>query len=471
MKRSIRAEFLIAAIAITIAAMPGALLAPAAAHEVPTDPRQVEAFTIGVQAYIYGYPLVEMYRTREAMALRPENPNYAPINQFDHMRHLLGPEFTDVVSPNNDTLYSTAWLELGPEPIVLHVPPTDGRYYVFQLIDFYTNVIDSVGSRTRGTHGGDYAIVGPDWGGTLPKGIEEIRSPTNSVWVIGRTLIHGKDDEPAVHALQDQYTLTPLGRWGKTTAPEAAAGFETPPPYDVSNPLKFFEILNYCLRHNPPPFEENALMGLFERIGVGPWAGFRAEELDSATAAGLTQAIAFGQQIIANETTRMGTIVNGWNILPRNAGRFGNDYLLRAAVAMKGLGVNVPEEAIYPIVDVDSQGRQLNGRHRYVLDFDQGPPPVDAFWSLTMYRQPERLLAANPIDRYSIGDRTEGVKFREDGTLKIFVQHGSPEEGRSNWLPAPEGDFYLVLRAYNPKPEMLNGTWKPPAVKRVEDRE
>jgi len=456
---------------IAVAVVSGPVLVSTAAQDLGADARQIEAFTIGVQAYIYGYPLVEMYRTRDAMALTPENPNYAPINQFGHMRQLLGPEFTDIVTPNNDTLYSTAWLELGPEPIILHVPPTDGRYHVFQLLDFHTNVIDNIGSRTRGTHGGDYAIVGPDWGGTLPEGIEEIRSPTNSVWVIGRTLIRGKDDEPAVHALQDQYTLTPLSQWGKTAASEAVAAFETPPPYDVSSPLEFFAILNHCLHHNPPPFEESALMGLFERIGVGPTAGFRIEELDSATAAGLTQAIAVGRQIVASETGRMGTIVNGWNVLPGQAGRYGNDYLLRAAVAMKGLGANVPEEAMYPILDVDDRGEQLNGRHRYVLHFDQGLPPVDAFWSVTMYRQPERLLAANPIDRYSIGDRTEGLKVGEDGTLRILIQHEPPEAGQSNWLPAPQGDFYLVLRAYNPKQEMLNGTWKPPAVKRVESGE
>ncbi len=441
------------------------LAAVSGAGDAPKAPsterlREELAYTIGVQAYIYGYPVVEMYRTRYIHVDSPKNKERTPLNTFRHARRLLDASFTAVVSPNNDTLYSSAWLDLSTGPVLLSVPDTRGRYYCFQLLDFCTNSFAHIGKRTTGTKAARFAIVGPNWKGKLPAGARRIDAPTNAVWLLGRTLVDGKDDLPAIHALQDRYQLKSLG----------AAALKFALPYDATDPLRFFEFLNAGLRENPPPAREAALMSLFARIGVGSEKVFRVDGLDRATAAGLRRAIETGRQIIAAGLDGKGTVVNGWHYPPAEIGNFGDNYLLRATVAMKLLAALPPEEAVYPTAHVDDKGRPLNGKYRYVLRLEKGQlPPVEAFWSLTMYRLPERLFAANGKDRYALGDRTKGLQYRADGSLEILIQHDSPGmDCEANWLPAPAGDFCLTLRAFLPREEMRAGRWRMPPVKRVE---
>jgi hypothetical protein len=429
-----------------------------------------DSYTIGVQAYIYGLAPVIMQRTEQTMTTTP-GPGHAPVNQFGHIRHLATPNETDVVSPNSDTLYSTAWVELGKEPIVLHVPDTAGRYYVMQMLDAYTNTFAYVGRRVTGTGEGNYAIIGPDWNGSLPDGVKAIKSPTNTVWIIGRILVNGPKDVSNVTALQDRLTLTPLSQFGMPSgAGETQArpySDKLQPSRDAQERLKFFEEMRVALKNNPPPKGEEALMAIFNRIGLGRNATPYGNETDPAIAEGLAQAIPVGNQIANDAWTNMkGSDNNGWTY-KTDIGTYGYDYLTRAAVAEGGLGANLPEEAVYPKAQADSDGKPLSGASQYVIHFAAGKtPPVDAFWSLTLYNASTFMLVANQIDRYAIGDRTQGLKYNADGSLDIYIQHDPPLDD-SNWLPAPEGDFYLILRMYQPKPGVLNGTYQIPPVKKA----
>jgi hypothetical protein len=428
-----------------------------------------EAYSIGLQAYIYGYPIVEMYRTRYIRVWNPASKGRAPINHFRHAQQLVDHNYKDVVSPNNDTLYSSAWVDLSREPLILHLPDTRDRYHVFQLMDFYTNNVASVGKRTTGTKEGNFALVGPGWRGTLPEGIKRIDSPTNEGWLIGRTLVDGPKDLPAVRALQQEYTLTPLSAWRKSGRIKEPEEKPVPPPHEVSNPLSFFLFLNLALRANPPPAREAALMSLFGRINVGPDKTFQQERVDSATAKGLLRALRVGNEMIAAASDRLRVPVNGWLWPPAGIGTYGDNYLLRAEVARTALASLSPDDALYISGIVDDRGETLSGKHRYVLRFEKEKlPPVDGFWSITMYRLPQRLLVDNPLQRYSIGDRTEGLKQGTDGSLEIYIQKDSPgKEREPNWLPAPAGDFTLMLRTYVPRKPMLDGSWKLPPIKLV----
>ncbi len=455
-------------VAVLTAGLLGAPAQEKAAKPLTREQSSEEyAYTIGVQAYIYGYPLVEMYRVRYTRVFNPAAKNRTPLNQFYHIRQLHDHTATTVIGPNNDTLYSSAWLDLAKEPIVLDVPDTKGRYYVMHFMDFYTNSFAFVGKRATGTKPGSYAITGPGWNGKLPEKLTRIESPTNAVWLLGRTLVDGKDDLPAVHALQDQYLLTPLSSWGKKEKPNPRP-LPDFPAYDLSEPLTFFELLNVALRENPPPAREAALMSLIGQIGVGPEKSFKVSELDAPTMKGLRRAIEQGQRIVA-ATEHKAKPVNGWKPPLSHAGRYGDDYLFRATIAKNALAANSPEEA-HNFLLVSVQDEPLKGNRKYVLRFEKNQmPPVDAFWSLTMYHWPAGFLVDNPIKRYSIGDRTKGLRYGADGALEIFIQHESPgKDKESNWLPAPKGDFALALRCYLPRKTISDGTWKPPPVKQVE---
>ncbi len=452
---------------LLLAALP--CLAAAQTPLTPEQAREEQAYTIGVQAYIYGYPLVEMYRVRHTRVYDPASKNRARLNQFTHGRRLRDHTDTLVVFPNNDTLYSSAFLDLAPEPVVLHLPEMNGRYHVWQCMDFYTNNFAHIGRRTTGTRAGAFAIVGPGWKGTLPAGLPHYDSPTNAVWLLGRILVDGKEDLPAVQLLQDRCTLTPLSAWRKEKPP-AAVPKPDPPAYDLAEPLKFFELMNVALHENPPPAREAALLSLFGQLGVGPERNFAIGDLDPALARGLRRAIATGQQIIAAAPISGPRPTDGWAAPLPHIGRFGDDYLYRAVVARSLLAALCPEEAIYFQTHVDAQKRRLSGEQRYLLRLEKGQqPPVDAFWSLTVYRAPEGFLAANPIARYAIGDRTRGLKYDSDGALVIYLQADSPGADReSNWLPTPRGEFYLGLRCYLPRPEITEGRWRPPPVQRMD---
>jgi hypothetical protein len=448
----------------------------ASADEPPRQKlNEQAALQIGIEAYLYGYPIVLMDVTRQvATAVPKADEKRAPVNQFHHSKAFPDHSFTAVVSPNADTLYSTAWLDLLREPIILSVPDTGKRYYLIQMLDAWTNVFAAPGTRTTGNGKGDFAVVGPAWTGQLPKGVKEIKSPTNMVWIIGRTQTNGKDDYPAVHAIQRQYKVTPLGTWGKEYQPPdnvpVAPGVDTKtsPAEQVAkmDTATFLGRLAALMKDNPPAPADAEIIKKLAAISLLPGKDFDFKTLDPAVAKALERGVAgVRMQMAAAGKEPKGKLVNGWMIF-RDLGRYGNNYLYRAAVAWVALGANLPEDAIYMRTTVDADGQPLTGKNRYVLHFPKGQtPPVNAFWSVTMYNS-RQAFVENPIGRYASGDRDK-LKFNADGSLDLYIQPASPgKEQEANWLPAPIDDFNLMLRLFWPKKEVLDGTWPPPAVKR-----
>jgi hypothetical protein len=437
------------------------------------SPSEVEK--IAKEAYIFGYPLVLMDVTRQVSTACPKaGPMCAPMNQFANIPAFPDPTFTEVVSPNADTLYSIAWLDLSKGPIVLSVPDTKGRYYLMPMLDAWTNVFASPGARTTGTGKGDFAIVGPGFKGKLPAGLKKIESPTNLVWIIGRTQTNGKADYEAVHAIQKEYKLAPLSAWGKPYTPPAKVPVDSkvskePPVMQVEkmDAQEFFGRLNALMQANPPAAADAKAMQKFAAIGIAPGKKFSLEEFDPAARSALEKGLKEAhQEIVAEARKPRGKVANGW-VLNYDLGSYGTKYLYRAAIAWVGLGANLPEDAIYPMTRVDGEGKPLTGKNKYVMHFTKDQiPPVKAFWSLTLYND-KQFFVENPLNRYAIGDRDK-LKFNPDGSLDLYIQHESPgKEKESNWLPSPKDSFNLILRLYWPKKSVLDGIWAPPPVKRV----
>jgi hypothetical protein len=376
---------------------------------------------------------------------------------------------------NIDTLYSWAWLDLSTEPIVLSVPDTHGRYYMMPMLDAWTNVFASPGTRTTGNKAGNFAVTGPGWKGTLPEGVKEIKSPTNITWIIGRTQTNGPDDYPAVNALQAQYKLTPLSRFGKTYTPppgviNPAIDMKVGPGDQVAkmDSTTFFKTLARLMASNPPPAADAPILAMLAKIGVVPGRDFDPSKLDPAVAKELEKSVPLAVEKLQAAGRKWGKPVNGWNVPPMNVGAFGTDYGFRAVVAFIGLGANLPADAVYPFAFVDGDDKPLNGANRYVVHFDKGQtPPANAFWSLTMY-DAQGFPVENPINRYTISSWMP-LKSNADGSLDMYIQKDSPgADTKSNWLPAPASEFTITMRVYWPKPAMLDGTWKPPPVKKVD---
>jgi hypothetical protein len=414
--------------------------------------------------------MVLMSVTRDVMSAK------TPINHFQHLRTFPDHTFTDVVTPNADTLYSLAWLDLTEEPQILSVPAVGRRYYIMQMLDAWTNVFASPGTRVTGNGKGDFAIVGPGWKGALPAGIAVIRAPTNLVWIIGRTQTDGAPDYAAVHAIQDHYRLTPLSARTKSFAPVArvfakvGVDTKTPPAEQVAamNGTTFFRRLVTLMKENPPTTSDAEVLAKFAKIGIVPGHPFNAERLDPQVAHALEDGVHAGQLEIAGEAKRShDEPVNGWSISPPNIGAFGTDYAQRAAVAARGLGANIPADAIYPHATTDMDGEPLSGTHRYQLRIAKGRlPPVNGFWSLTMYNARQTFIE-NPLNRYAIGDRDELI-VNPDGSVTIHIQTQSPGlDKESNWLPAPLESFNVVMRLYWPKKDIVDGTWRMPPIERV----
>jgi len=429
-----------------------------------------ELSSLAAEAYVFGYPLVLMSVTRDVMSAT------TPINHFHHLRTFPDHTFTDVVTPNADTLYSMAWLDLTEEPQILTVPALGRRYYIMQMLDAWTNVFASPGTRTTGNGKGDFAIVGPGWRGALPAGIAVIRSPTNLAWMIGRTQTDGAPDYAAVHAIQDQYRLTPLSARTKSYAPvtrpavRTGVDMKTPPPKQVAamNGTTFFRRLTALMKDNPPATADAHALARFAKVGLVPGHPFNPERLDPQVGHALEDGVHGGQLEIAGEMKKSrGEPVNGWSTSPAHIGAFATDYALRAAVAARGLGANIPADAIYPHATTDIDGEPLSGTHRYQLRFAKGHlPPVNGFWSLTMYNAKQAFIV-NPLNRYAIGDRDELI-VNADGSVTIHIQNESPgADKESNWLPAPRESFNVVMRLYWPKKEIVDGSWKVPPIERV----
>lgn len=446
----------------------------ATVHAAPIS--EDEAYAIGLEAYTYAYPMVLMETTRRISTnAGVEGRLRSPINHFAHMKRYPDATFKDVVRPNADTLYSSLWFDVGKEPLVLTLPKTAGRYHVVPIMDMWTDVFATLGTRTTGNDGGVVALVGPHWQGSLPAGLRMIRSPTDMGWIIGRIQTNGAADYDHVHGLQAGYAATPLSSWGK---PQAAAvpqqgdpsiDMKTPPVEQVAKmaPGDFFALFAETLKRNPPHDSDYSVLLRMERVGLVPGQSFDLATADPAVQRGLARAAADARQRIVNRRLNLSLSSNKWVAMGNSLGVYGNDYLQRAFIAFAGLGALPPEEAIYPMAPLDSEGRPLTGASRYVLHFAKEQiPPADAFWSLTMYGA-DQFFVANPIDRFAIGDRDK-LAFNADGSLDLYIQKDSPgADKESNWLPAPDGPFSMNLRLYLPGRAATEGRWTPPAVTRV----
>ena len=441
-----------------------------------TQRRALEAQKIGVETVVYGLPLVLMELTRQQSTNvpGPQANAHAPINQFGSMAEYPPASDQSIVRMNVDTLYSFAWLDLSTEPMVLSLPDTHERYYLMPMLDAWTNVFASPGKRTTGTQPGNFVITGPDWNGTLPDGVEQIKAPTNTVWITGRTQTNGPKDYAAVRKLQKQYRITPLSAFGKPyTPPPGVVDLEldtrTAPIDQLAkmDTATFFNKLSKLMAANPPPAADAPALSRLARIGVVPGEPFDPAKLDPTVAKGLENSVSLALEKLHAAAKQTGTSVNGWHIPPKEVGDFGTDYDLRAVVALIGLGANIPADAIYPNAFNDGEDKPLNGANAYVIHFDKGQTPAaEAFWSLTVY-DAQSFLVDNPLKRYSIASWMP-LKYNRDGSLDVYVQHNSPGKGKeANWLPAAAGEFSITMRVYWPTAEMLDGSWLPPAVRRA----
>lgn len=445
---------------------------PAVAQEKVNEK---EAVGIGIDAYVYGYPLVTMEITRRVMTnvAAPEG-THAPMGRFLLMRKYPDASFKDVTAPNADTLYSPAWLDLAREPYVLSLPDEDGRYYLMPMLSGWTDVFDVPGKRTTGTKAQTYAITGPNWKGRLPEGVKELKAPTNMVWILGRTYCTGTpEDYKACHAIMDKYQLVPLSAYGKPYTPPAG---KVDPAIDMKTPVRdqvhkmdavaYFTLLASLLKDNPPAAADAPMVEKLAKIGIVRGREFDPTKLPAAAAKSIPEA---AQKRIMGHFKDAGTIANGW-IFTTKAGVYGTDYLQRAFVTAIGLGANRPQDAVYPTSEVDAEGKPYSGAHKYVMHFPKGQtPPVNGFWSLTMYNG-DYFFVENPLNKYTVSPRNN-LKYNADGSLDIYIQNESPgKDKETNWLPAPKGKFILMMRLYWPKdtaPSFIDGTWKPPAVKVV----
>lgn len=439
-----------------------------------TDWREQYAYTLGVQAYIFGFPYVYLPSLRWDWVARPKAPNElglsAPINHFSHVRKLADASYRSGGSPNQDTLYSMAWVDVGNEPVILSHPDMSNRYFTFQLASMDSDNFAYVGKRTTGGKAGSFAIVGPGWKGRLPAGVKALpASRTPSVLIFGRTLIDGPADARTVNALQDQYTLVPLSLWGRKDATLPSSRNVWRPFDPKTDPLAEWRTMNRAMTENPPEARLAKLVELFSNVGVGP--GQDLDKLDEATKRGLARAAVDGRKLLENaiNSGQLGKRVNNWSIPPSTFGRAGlvDDFLLRGSLqCLGGIISNEAQEAVYYNTTLDGAGQTFDGARNYSIRFAPGQlPNVNGFWSITMY-DPTFNFTDNAINRYSIGDRTEGLKMDADGGLTIYIQGTSPgKDKESNWLPSTRsGAFLLVMRTYIPGTEIVEQRWAPPPV-------
>jgi hypothetical protein len=450
-----------------------AVLVMPAAHAAVSE---AEARAIARDAYVYGLPMVDQYRVMYAYSVDKTNPQYqGPFNSILNIARVFTPDDTAFVTPNSDTPYSFAGLDLRSEPVVITVPKMEkNRYFVFQLMDLYTFNFAYIGSRTTGNNGGNYLIAGPGWKGATPKGITNVvHSETSLVSVVGRTQLFNPDDLDNVKKIQAGYKVQPLSAFEGTQAPPPAPPVDwikPIPPTEERTSLGFFNELAFLLQFAQPPHaSEIALRKRFAEIGIEPGKPFDASALSPALQAALKQGMLDGQKAIDE---RRASLHGKTDQLFGDRAFLKNDYVARATGTQVGIGANSRDEALYPILDHDAKGEALDGsKHKYMLRFAKGQqPPVNAFWSITMYDLPQQLLVKNPINRYLINSpMLPHMKTDPDGGLTIYIQADSPgKDKESNWLPAPKGPFVTFMRYYWPKPALLDGQWKTPAIQRVD---
>ena len=473
------------------------LLAVSASAQVagkkPADWREDYAYHLGMQAYIFSYPWIYLPEVRYLWVVGNEPKNhklvmYAALNHFWHAQNIMTSDYQDGGAPNNDTMYSETWMDVGKEPIILSHPDMGDRYFTFEITSMTSDNFGYVGARTTGSKAGNFAIVGPNWKGKLPPDVKSIApsdgtkglakstpyivSPTNTVLMLGRTAVMGSKDVAAVRKLQTQYKLTPLSQWGKAkvTVPENRDVWK---PYDrKTDSLAEWKTINRAMTEDPPLAQNAAIVAQFKDIGVGP--GQDVTKMDEATKRGLARAAKDGRALMTRIEAAggYGRKVNGWAVPAMTIGSAGylNDFTTRGALqCMEGLIANDPEEAIYPNTHGDSDGNELNGANNYTLTFASGKlPDVKYFWSLTLYDDTNNLVK-NPINRWAISSNSGGYKLAADGSLTLYVQNESPgKDKESNWLPAPsQGKFWVILRTYGPGKSLLDGTWEIPPLTKV----
>lgn len=449
-------------------------------NNMTTGDVEKQAQDAAFEAFKYGLPMVENY-----VLMYDKAGKISPLafNRLASSAELCGPDDTDVVTPNNDTAYSSAWLDLRAEPQVLTVPAIlHKRYWSFQFIDFFTNNYAYLGSRCEvgHPHEASYLLVGPNWRETdvAPKGMEVICADTDLVLLLGRTQVFGADDIPTVENIQAQYRLTPLHVYLDQPAPPAAPAIDfiaTPGPSEMASsltPEKFFPLMNLSFDWSAVPKEHAGLLAQFAAINVGPGLSFDLSTFDQSVQDAIAHGVAEAYAAIKFDADN-GDVVAGWKVMDMDKPFFGtkaDDIMFRAVVAYKGIYAHSPIEAVYPIANYDVNKEPLDGNGRYTITFPAGQlPPVNFFWSLSMYGA-NQLFVDNDIDRYSISDRTEGIRFENDKSLTIYLQPGPPAEGYgNNWLPTPSNPdgiapFYVVLRLYGPKQHMLDGGYQTPGL-------
>ena len=458
----------------------GVLLAvrPPASAGAQTSITEQEAHAIGVDAYLYFYPLISMDVTRKQFTNVEPGKEFGkgPMNAFTNIPTYPPADFKGVVRSNFDTLYSIAWLDLTKEPQIVSAPDTNGRYYLLPMLDMWTDVFASPGWRTTGTLAGNFLVTLPGWSGAVPAGFTRIEAPTSYVWIIGRTKTDGPPDYDAVHKIQAGYKVTPLSEWGKPAKPVEAkidptVDMKTPPKVQVDTLSigKYFTYAAELLKTNPPHITDQPIIAQMRKIGIEPGKSFDLDKVDPAVRSGLAGVVEDAQQLMTWKIPTLARVVNGWSMNTDTMGVYGNYYLKRAIVSQVGLGANLPEDAIYPLNLGDESGKPLDGANKYVLHFDKGiTPPVNAFWSITLYDS-DGFQTANALNRFAVSSWMP-FNHNADGSLDLYLQNESPgKEKEANWLPAPKGAFNLTMRLYSPKSEALTGKWSPPPVTRMQN--
>ena len=455
----------------------GLLAGLAASAKAQSSITEQEAHAIGVNAYLYLYPLITMDVTRkQSTNIEPgKEVGKGPMNTFTNVAEYPPANYKTVVRVNFDTLYSIAWLDLTKEPMIVSAPDTNGHYYLLPMLDMWTDVFASPGWRTTGTQAGNFLVTPPGWTGNVPVGMTRISAPTPMVWIIGRTKTDGPQDYDAVHKIQAGYRATPLSEWGKTAKPaevkiDPTIDMKTPPKVQVDAMAaeRFFGYAAELLKVNPPHITDQPIVAQMRKIGIELGKSFDMTKLDPAVRNALAGAPEEAQKLMAWKVPTLARVANGWSMNTDTMGVYGNYYLKRAIVAQVGLGANLPEDAIYPINLGDETGKPLDGANKYTLHFDKNDmPPVSAFWSVTLYDS-EGFQVANPLNRFAISSWML-FKYDADGSLDLYFQNESPgNDKEANWLPAPKGAFNLTMRLYAPRSEALTGKWNPPPVTRVQ---
>ncbi|MFN3370110.1 MAG: DUF1254 domain-containing protein [Sphingomonadaceae bacterium] len=465
-----------ALVAATLALVSGTALPLSAqpqAEAAALDPARDEAlaYAIGVQAYIQSFPLMDLYRTLWETSFDPERGHDRTLNEFFEFDRLITSADDWVITPNEDTIYSRAFFDLRREPVILVVPPSGGRQYWIPISDMHHDFDAVLAWDSLGARGGAFALVAPGWQGVLPEGVKRIEMGTPIGWMLPRFAVDGAADIPAARAFQTRLRLVPLSHWGKSALPRPRpdpAEFPRFTRAEMTNARAYFTTLNQALRLSPRlgNGRDQALEGWLRELAMDPASRFEWERLSPAAQRGLTRAAIDANRIIAQRMPRVMPTHNNWQIvrLPR---RMSDEPVIAASGAMLGLLWNPLEINSYDLTFFDGKGAPLDGRNRYVLRYAP-PPPVNGFWSVTMYSAETQLFVPNRLNRYSVGDRTKGTVHGPDGSIEIIIQHQEPTDPkeRANWLPAPAGPFYLLARHYSPKPQIVAGDWMPPPIER-----